>query len=495
MVEMTKTAVAQICKDLKLYRTPELNDKLYLHYKGFRRIENLEEYTGVRALWLEGNGLQEIEGLENCVELRSLYIQENCIAKIEKLDKCVQLATLNLNKNCVEKIENLGNLPKLETLMLSHNRLETKEDLEQVVECQAVTTLDVQHNRIDDVGVLDVLVQMKNLRAVYLQGNPVVKKIKYYRKKMTVLLPDLRYLDDRPVFPDDRLRAEAFMRALDADGGNVKAAQEAERTEIKRQRAEKKAKEEANFQAFEDLIRNARLQHEVEQRQKLLDEQEKTEQDDDDDADSPWAVGGETKQPVGSAGSDGKNTGQRTVEAGHAKGINPFFNEAIVETTENPNLTAAREARLAGIMSRGATAAAPAAPQAAVAAAPPLPPSASAVGDDDDDDIFGWEPSSALMQLQGMVGEVDREESEKSGAIGTERKSGIVIAADVERKAMSVLKKQVKSMNISGVTPVNSSVQSKLKAAAVQAAAEEVAAEQELSIPPPVEETDVEELD
>ena len=32
-MEMTKESILKICKDLNLYRTPYLNDKLYLHYK------------------------------------------------------------------------------------------------------------------------------------------------------------------------------------------------------------------------------------------------------------------------------------------------------------------------------------------------------------------------------------------------------------------------------------------------------------------------------
>lgn len=69
---MTKPALQQICKDTKLYRTPSLNDKLYLNFKGFTDIANLEEYTGLKALFLEGNAISSLQGLPALKELRCL---------------------------------------------------------------------------------------------------------------------------------------------------------------------------------------------------------------------------------------------------------------------------------------------------------------------------------------------------------------------------------------------------------------------------------------
>lgn len=71
-MQMTRQVLLDLCKEHKLYRTPALNDKLYLNFKGFTRIENLEEYTDLRALFLEGNALDSLEGLSALKELRCL---------------------------------------------------------------------------------------------------------------------------------------------------------------------------------------------------------------------------------------------------------------------------------------------------------------------------------------------------------------------------------------------------------------------------------------
>jgi dynein assembly factor 1 len=65
---------------------------------------------------------------------------------------------------------------------------------------------------------------MPNLAVLYLHNNEVCKKIQHYRKTIITALPNLKYLDDRPVFEDERRYCEAF-----ASGGL-----EAEREERKK---------------------------------------------------------------------------------------------------------------------------------------------------------------------------------------------------------------------------------------------------------------------
>ncbi len=150
-MDLNKVALKKMCRDSGLYSSPALNDKLYLHYKvstrapflrkillyyvhsstykykvssevskrmeswrgindfawsaqwcivlswrqGIRRIQNLEEYTGLRVLWLEGNGLSKLEGMEAQTQMKTLYAHENLIEKIEGLDSFLEASRVS----------------------------------------------------------------------------------------------------------------------------------------------------------------------------------------------------------------------------------------------------------------------------------------------------------------------------------------------------------------------------------------------------------------
>lgn len=232
------------------YRTEELNDKLYIHYKGWRKIQGLEGWTGLKAFYAECNAFERIQGLQMCKNLRSLFLQENCIRKIEGLENCPELWNINLSNNFIDRIEGLDQCKNLNTLIIAKNKIghQGVDDVVHLLDTN-IGTLDLQDNSIWDPDVLpEVFMRMPELRVLYLKGNPCSKKIPNYRKSVTVYCRDLRYLDDRPVFPEDRRAAEAFNR-----GGL-----EEERAERRRIKEEEREKHDRNMKAFSEMIENAR---------------------------------------------------------------------------------------------------------------------------------------------------------------------------------------------------------------------------------------------
>ena len=234
---MSKAELLQVCEEHGGYSTPSLNDTLYLHYKGYRRIENLDEYSSLKSLWLHSNGFGKIENLSHLKELRCLFLQRNAFTRIENLTGLVSLVQLDLSENNIRVVEGLSELKNLTTLNLSKNVLENATSIQHLVECKNLSALDLSHNKLAGEDILACIAGIEKLTSLNMTGNPVCSKVAHFRKKMIVGNKSLRYLD-RPIFHDERCTAEEWERAGPEAEKELKAKLLAQKQENERKNLE-----------------------------------------------------------------------------------------------------------------------------------------------------------------------------------------------------------------------------------------------------------------
>ena len=211
---ITEEFCRKLCNYNGGYNFPALNMNLYLHFHGFRKIQNLDNFVNLQVLYLENNSINKIEGLEKLIELRCLYLQNNYIKEIQGLDNNINLSILNISNNKIKTIKNISKLKNLENFYISKNELSTIKDLNNLLELKSLSLLDIQNNNFSDNSkeLLTFLNKMENLKVLYLKGNEVCRSILNYRRAIIIQLTHLSYLDDRPIKQEDRVGAIAYFK-------------------------------------------------------------------------------------------------------------------------------------------------------------------------------------------------------------------------------------------------------------------------------------------
>ncbi|KAI9218895.1 hypothetical protein BC828DRAFT_193087 [Blastocladiella britannica] len=244
---MTLPYLQELAKEQKGYVTPQLNDNLYLHFKGFAAISDaICQYEGLKSLWLEGNALSELDHLDALPNLRCLYLQENCFENISGIARLQHLHILNFSNNLLTALPaELASLPNLSSLHVANNKLGPHAAAIAVLrDCPALSVVDLHHNNLTDPECLtDVVWHMPHLAVLTMQHNPVLQAVVQYRRNAIVHVRSLTYLDDRPVSDNERKATDAW-----AAGGV-----DAERAEQSRQRDSERAEMKRNFDALAAL--------------------------------------------------------------------------------------------------------------------------------------------------------------------------------------------------------------------------------------------------
>jgi len=114
-------------------------------------------------------------------------------------------------------------------------------------------TLYIQSNKIKDPTVLEEIFMKMGIKVLYFQNNEAVRGIKDYRKVVISSLPTLTYLDERPVFDEDRRFAEAY----------TKGGREGEKEERTRWEQERRDKHLKYLSDFNDMVSKHKVQRDT----------------------------------------------------------------------------------------------------------------------------------------------------------------------------------------------------------------------------------------
>ena len=147
---------------------------------------------------------------QSALLMPSRFAQQNLLTSLSGLANTPGVTNLNISSNSLDSLKGIEVCPYLSTLSADGNHISTYEGIQPVLECQELQTLDLQRNDIEDPAVISIFQQLPQLKCLYLKGNPVVSKVKNYRKTIISTIPNLTYLDDRPVDEQERRCAVAW---------------------------------------------------------------------------------------------------------------------------------------------------------------------------------------------------------------------------------------------------------------------------------------------
>jgi hypothetical protein len=134
---------------------------------------HLQEFSGLRTLYLECNAISAIEGLHHMNNLCSLFLSKNLLWNLSGIESLTSLQSLDISHNKIDSLGPLACLLQLRSLNAAHNKLAGEADVSPLASCRDLEMLDLAANRLVGSATFDVITSLR-LLLLKLQGNPIV---------------------------------------------------------------------------------------------------------------------------------------------------------------------------------------------------------------------------------------------------------------------------------------------------------------------------------
>ncbi|KAF9458359.1 leucine-rich repeat-domain-containing protein [Collybia nuda] len=145
----------------------------------------------------------------NPIKERQLDLRGYKIPTIENLGVTRdQHDAIDFTDNAIVTLGNFPLLKRLQTLLLANNRISAISPSIHL-SVPNLTTLVLTNNNIAELGDLEPLKELKNLKYISLLGNPVRER-KWYREWLAWRIPGLRVLDFQRIRDKERQTAKAL---------------------------------------------------------------------------------------------------------------------------------------------------------------------------------------------------------------------------------------------------------------------------------------------
>lgn len=168
-----------------------------------------EVFQSLRVLYLNCVNLTDLKFLNGLEQLEELSIESNSLTSLQGIGDFKNLKVLLAGDNFIKTIANFGfkGLKNLKVLALDSNEISSITQLKQ---CHSLQQIYISGNNITDYQSVLALQNMPDLKVLDMRFNPIKLNLSKHRLRTIYHLPQLHFLDGKPVNSNELKEAKAY---------------------------------------------------------------------------------------------------------------------------------------------------------------------------------------------------------------------------------------------------------------------------------------------